>query len=177
MYAAWWRESMVAVKRFNRASDSIHELRMHTAVSSGDNQNVLSLKGYCRRDDAVFLIMEYCPRHAPPPSFIIHCGISSFIQEPSAAGQSGTTASIASAIRLVYTISPAMLKHRGMHKWWEAPDARFAGPQGYTGCADSQYAGAALEHGQAAACRALHCCRCALQKYHWHKSYNATLSS
>ncbi len=64
MYAAWWRDSMVAVKRFNRAEDSIHELRMHTAVGSGgENESVLLLKGYCRRDDAVFLIMEYCPRH------------------------------------------------------------------------------------------------------------------
>ena len=63
MYAAWWRESMVAVKRFNRAADSIHELRMHTAVgTSGQEENVVALRGYCRRDDAVFLVMEYFPR-------------------------------------------------------------------------------------------------------------------
>ncbi len=67
MYAAWLRDSMVAVKRFNRSSDSIHELRMHSAVSSGGSGNVLSLKGYCRRGDAVYLIMEYCPRPAPRP--------------------------------------------------------------------------------------------------------------
>ncbi len=63
VYAAWWRDSMVAVKRFNRASDSIHELRMHTAVGTGGHdENIVPLRGYCRRDDAVYLVMEYCPR-------------------------------------------------------------------------------------------------------------------
>lgn len=63
MYAAWWRESMVAVKRFNKASDSIHELRMHTAVGTAGNDDcIIPLRGYCRRDNAVYLVMEYCPR-------------------------------------------------------------------------------------------------------------------
>jgi serine/threonine protein kinase len=63
VYAAWWRESMVAVKRFNKASDSIHELRMHTAVGTAGNDDcIIPLRGYCRRDNAVYLVMEYCPR-------------------------------------------------------------------------------------------------------------------
>ena len=63
VYAAWWRDSMVAVKRFNKASDSIHELRMHTAVGTAGNDDcIIPLRGYCRRDNAVYLVMEYCPR-------------------------------------------------------------------------------------------------------------------
>lgn len=63
VYAAWWRDSMVAVKRFNRAADSIHELRMHTAVGTAGNDDcIVPLRGYCRRDNAVYLVMEYCPR-------------------------------------------------------------------------------------------------------------------
>jgi serine/threonine protein kinase len=63
VYAAWWRDSMVAVKRFNKASDSIHELRMHTAVGTAGNDDcIVPLRGYCRRDNAVYLVMEYCPR-------------------------------------------------------------------------------------------------------------------
>ena len=34
MYAAWWNDAMVAVKRFNRAQDSIHELSMHSVVGA-----------------------------------------------------------------------------------------------------------------------------------------------
>ena len=119
MYAAWWRESMVAVKRFNKASDSIHELRMHTAVGTAGNDDcIIPLRGYCRRDNAVYLVMEYCPRCCLP------CMRQSEHLKWAAADWFG-----------ICVMTPRMRRQAGFAL------------QGHAGCADPQHVQPRLGHG------------------------------
>ncbi len=60
VHAAWYLESPVAVKRFNRLQDASYEAGMYLAV--GLHDNVVSLRALCQHDSDVYLIMEYCPR-------------------------------------------------------------------------------------------------------------------
>ena len=60
VYAAWYMETPVAVKRFNRVEDSLHEVGMYLGVGSHDN--VVGLRALCQHEGAMFLILEYCPR-------------------------------------------------------------------------------------------------------------------
>jgi len=60
VHAAWYLESPVAVKRFNRVEDAAHEVSMYLAI--GLHDNVVSLRALCQHDDDMYLIMEYCPR-------------------------------------------------------------------------------------------------------------------
>jgi len=65
VYAAWWNDAMVAVKRFNRAQDSIHELSMHSVVRA--HEGIVPLLAYCKRDQQVYIVMEYFWRRANLP--------------------------------------------------------------------------------------------------------------
>ena len=56
MYAAWFRDTPVAVKR--TASPS--KVDMHLAAGSHDN--VVSLRASPYRGDYTYLVMELCPR-------------------------------------------------------------------------------------------------------------------
>ncbi|KAL4522997.1 hypothetical protein Ndes2526A_g07715 [Nannochloris sp. 'desiccata'] len=60
VYAAWYLETPVAVKRFNRVEDSLHEVAMYLGVGSHDN--VVALRALCQHENAMYLILEYCPR-------------------------------------------------------------------------------------------------------------------
>ena len=60
VHAAWYLESPVAVKRFNKVEDAAHEVGMYLAI--GLHDNVVSLRALCQHNDAMYLIMEYCPR-------------------------------------------------------------------------------------------------------------------
>ena len=62
VYAAWWNDAMVAVKRFNRAQDSIHELSMHSVVRR--HEGIVPLLAYCKREQQVYIVMEYFWRRA-----------------------------------------------------------------------------------------------------------------
>jgi serine/threonine protein kinase len=66
VYAAWWNDAMVAVKRFNRAQDSIHELSMHSVVVP--HEGVVPLLAYCKREQQVYIVMEYFWRRALAPN-------------------------------------------------------------------------------------------------------------
>jgi len=60
VYAAWYLETPVAVKRFNKVDDSVHEIGMFLGVGSHDN--VVALRALCQHEDAMYLVLEYCPR-------------------------------------------------------------------------------------------------------------------
>eukprot|EP00887_Chlorella_sp_A99_P004986 scaffold4.g4986.t1 len=60
VYAAWFLESPVAVKRFNRVEDSLHEVGMY--LGAGSHDNVVALRALCQHEGNMYLIMEYCPR-------------------------------------------------------------------------------------------------------------------
>ena len=60
VYAAWYLETPVAVKRFNRVEDSLHEVAMYLGVGSHDN--VVALRALCQHEAAMYLVLEYCPR-------------------------------------------------------------------------------------------------------------------
>eukprot|EP00890_Picochlorum_soloecismus_P005201 jgi/Picsp_1/5682/NSC_03041-R1_protein kinase domain containing protein len=60
VHAAWYLESPVAVKRFNKVEDAAYEVGMYLAI--GLHDNVVSLRALCQHDDDMYLIMEYCPR-------------------------------------------------------------------------------------------------------------------
>jgi len=60
VYAAWYLETPVAVKRFNRVEDSLHEVAMYLGVGSHDN--VVALRALCQHESAMYLVLEYCPR-------------------------------------------------------------------------------------------------------------------
>lgn len=60
VHAAWYLESPVAVKRFNRLQDASYEAGMYLAI--GLHDNVVSLRALCQHHCDVYLIMEYCPR-------------------------------------------------------------------------------------------------------------------
>jgi hypothetical protein len=61
VYAAWYLETPVAVKRFNRVEDSLHEVAMYLGVGSHDN--VVALRALCQHESAMYLVLEYCPRY------------------------------------------------------------------------------------------------------------------
>lgn len=60
VYAAWYLETPVAVKRFNRVEDSLHEVGMYLGVGSHDN--VVALRALCQHEAAMYAVLEYCPR-------------------------------------------------------------------------------------------------------------------
>ena len=60
VHAAWYLESPVAVKRFNRLEDASHEAGMY--LSTGNHDNVVSLRALCQHNENMYLVMEYCPR-------------------------------------------------------------------------------------------------------------------
>ena len=60
VYAAWYLETPVAVKRFNRVEDSLHEVGMYLGIGSHDN--VVALRALCQHEGAMYLVLEYCPR-------------------------------------------------------------------------------------------------------------------
>ena len=60
VHAAWYLETPVAVKRFNRLEDASYEAGMYLAI--GLHDNVVSLRALCQHNDTIYLIMEYCPR-------------------------------------------------------------------------------------------------------------------
>ncbi|KAL4858866.1 Mitogen-activated protein kinase kinase kinase dlk-1 [Chlorella vulgaris] len=60
VYAAWLLETPVAVKKFERAEDSLHEVEMYLQLGSHDN--VVALRGLCQHEGSMFLVLEYCPR-------------------------------------------------------------------------------------------------------------------
>ncbi|PRW44254.1 3-phosphoshikimate 1-carboxyvinyltransferase isoform A [Chlorella sorokiniana] len=60
VYAAWFLESPVAVKKFNRVEDSLHEVQMYLLLGSHDN--IVALRGLCQHEGSMYLVLEYCPR-------------------------------------------------------------------------------------------------------------------
>jgi serine/threonine protein kinase len=71
VYSAYWIQRSedpekepvrrpVAVKKFNRAQESVQEVQMHLNV--GVDDHIVQLKALCRHGSAVYLIMEYFPR-------------------------------------------------------------------------------------------------------------------
>ncbi len=60
VHAAWYLESPVAVKRFNRLEDASHEAGMYLAT--GNHDNIVSLRALCQHNENIYLVMEYCPR-------------------------------------------------------------------------------------------------------------------
>ncbi|KAL4428326.1 hypothetical protein ABPG75_002415 [Micractinium tetrahymenae] len=60
VYAAWFLESPVAVKKFERAEDSLHEVEMY--LQAGSHDNVVALRGLCQHEGSMYLVLEYCPR-------------------------------------------------------------------------------------------------------------------
>ena len=60
VYAAWYLETPVAVKRFNRVEDSLHEVGMFLGIGSHDN--VVALRALCQHEGAMHVVLEYCPR-------------------------------------------------------------------------------------------------------------------
>lgn len=60
VHAAWYLDTPVALKRFNRLQDSLHELGMYLGLGSHDN--IVALRALCNREDNVDLVLEYCPR-------------------------------------------------------------------------------------------------------------------
>lgn len=60
VHAAWYLDTPVALKRFNRLEDSLHELGMYLGLGSHDN--IVALRALCNREDNVDLVLEYCPR-------------------------------------------------------------------------------------------------------------------
>ncbi|DBA89209.1 hypothetical protein WJX77_000076 [Trebouxia sp. C0004] len=56
VYAAWYLETPVAVKR----PESKVEVEMN--LHSGSHDNIVGLRGLCQHGDDLYLIMEYCPR-------------------------------------------------------------------------------------------------------------------
>ncbi len=60
VHAAWYLESPVAVKRFNRLEDASHEAGMY--LSTGNRDNIVSLRALCQHHENIYLVMEYCPR-------------------------------------------------------------------------------------------------------------------
>ena len=68
MYAAWWRQKPVAVKKFTVASDGLREVQMHLSV--GRSPNVVQLKALAQMGSSLYMVMEYFPRcgaRKPPP--------------------------------------------------------------------------------------------------------------
>jgi hypothetical protein len=60
VHAAWYLESPVAVKRYNRLEDASYEAGMY--LSTGNHDNIVSLRALCHHNENIYLIMEYCPR-------------------------------------------------------------------------------------------------------------------
>lgn len=60
VHAAWYLDTPVAVKQFNRVEDSLHEVGMYLGVGSHDN--VLALRALCQHEGAMYLVLEFCPR-------------------------------------------------------------------------------------------------------------------
>lgn len=60
VHAAWYLESPVAVKRFNRLEDASYEAGMY--LSTGNHDNIVSLRALCQHNENIYLVMEYCPR-------------------------------------------------------------------------------------------------------------------
>jgi hypothetical protein len=60
VHAAWYLDTPVAVKQFNRMEDSLHELGMYLGVGSHDN--VVALRALCQHEGAMYLVLEFCPR-------------------------------------------------------------------------------------------------------------------
>lgn len=56
MYAAWHRETPVAVKR----TACLMEVEMN--LHAGSHDNVVGLRGLCSRGPHLYLVMELCPR-------------------------------------------------------------------------------------------------------------------
>ncbi|KAL3160650.1 hypothetical protein ABBQ32_010571 [Trebouxia sp. C0010 RCD-2024] len=56
VYAAWYLETPVAVKR----PESKAEVEMN--LHSGSHDNIVGLRGLCQHGDDLYLVMEYCPR-------------------------------------------------------------------------------------------------------------------
>lgn len=60
MYAAWWRQRPVAVKKFTYAADGLHEVQMHLCV--GRHPNIVELRALAQQGSALYMVMEYFPR-------------------------------------------------------------------------------------------------------------------
>ena len=60
VHAAWYLESPVAIKRFNRLEDASYEAGMY--LTTGTHDNIVSLRALCQHLDNIYLVMEYCPR-------------------------------------------------------------------------------------------------------------------
>lgn len=61
MFAGWWHDRPVAVKKFNRVRESLHELEMH--MLAGRNAHVVELQAVCQAHGAMYMVMEYFPRY------------------------------------------------------------------------------------------------------------------
>lgn len=62
VYAAWWRQKPVAVKKFTVAADGLHEVQMHLSV--GQHPNVVQLRALANMGSSLYMVMEYFPRCA-----------------------------------------------------------------------------------------------------------------
>ncbi|KDD72105.1 protein kinase, partial [Helicosporidium sp. ATCC 50920] len=60
VYAAWYRDTPVAVKVFGEAAAGARELGMY--LKAGSHDNVVALRGVCGHAGAMYLLLEYCPR-------------------------------------------------------------------------------------------------------------------
>jgi len=60
VYAAWWRQRPVAVKKFTYAADGLHEVQMHLCV--GRHPNIVELRALAQQGSALYIVMEYFPR-------------------------------------------------------------------------------------------------------------------
>ena len=60
VYAAWWRQRPVAVKKFTYAADGLHEVQMHLCV--GQHPNIVELRALAQQGSALYMVMEYFPR-------------------------------------------------------------------------------------------------------------------
>lgn len=60
VHAAWFLETPVAVKRFNRVDDAAYEVGMYLAI--GFHDNIVAMRALSQHEGNMYLIMEYCPR-------------------------------------------------------------------------------------------------------------------
>lgn len=60
VYAAWFQETPVAIKRFNNLDDAAYEVGMYLSI--GLHDNIVSLRALCQHESNMYLIMEFCPR-------------------------------------------------------------------------------------------------------------------
>lgn len=56
MYAAWYNETPVAVKK----TTNVHEVVMH--VLAGLHDNIVSARAVALHEGELLVVMEYCPR-------------------------------------------------------------------------------------------------------------------